>query len=318
MSADSPTGTAVVFPGMGPTNFMDLAKFMLINPFARRLTKTADEVLGYSLIDRYRETDGDYTEVSQVSFLISCLALAEWAEHTLGMRPEICAGPSFGGRAATVYSGGLAFTDAVRMTARWANCVDEYFTHEHTGLVTQSFLRTPEDRLAEVLRELDEQDEWYDISCYVDHDIYLLSLREERLEWLQRRLRALGGMPVYAMRPPMHSSAFGALRDKVEEEVFAGLTFADPRIPVVADQDGSLIETGAGLRKMLLDGFVHPVRWPDVVATLKRMGVQTLYVSGRDQLFGRVACTTQNFTVVPVAPATALRPRRRKVVAQSS
>nr|UTI67649.1 AptI [Actinoallomurus sp. ID145808] len=318
MGADSETGTAVVFPGMGPTNFADLAKFMLINPFARKLTKTADEVLGYSLIDRYRATDGDYTEFSQVSFLVTCLALAEWAEHTLGMRPEVCAGPSFGGRAATVYSGGLAFPDAVRMTARWANHVDEYFAREHTGLVTQSFLRTPEDRLAEVLRELDEQGEWYDISCYVDHDIYLLSLREERLDWLQRRLRSLGGMPVYTMRPPMHSRVFGPLRDQVEEEVFGELTFTDPRIPVVADQDGSLVESGAGLRTMLLDGFVRPVRWPHVVATLTRMGVGRLFVSGRDHLFGRVACTTQNFEVVPVAPATALQPRRRKVAAQSS
>ncbi len=311
MGADSPTGTAIVFPGMGPTSFSDLAKFMLINPFARKLVKIADEVLGYSLIDRYRETDGDYTEFSQVSFFVTSLALAEWAEETLGMRPEICVGPSFGGRAAAVYSGGLAFPDAVLMAARWARRVDEYFAREHTDLVTQSFLRTPEDSLAEVLRELDEQGEWYDISCYVDHDIYLLSLREERLDWLNGRLRAVGGMPVYAMRPPMHSSAFGALRDTVEEEVFGDLTFTDPRIPVIADQDGTLIDSAAGLRKMLLDGFVRPVRWPDVVATLKRMDIEKLYVSGRDHLFGRVACTTRNFEVVPVAPMTALRPRRK-------
>ena len=317
MGTDSQTGTAIVFPGMGPTTFADLAKFMLINPFARKLTKAADEVLGYSLIDRYRETDGDYTEFSQVSFLVSCLALAEWSEDALGMRPDVCVGPSFGGRAATVYSGGLPFADAVWMTARWAGCVDEYFSREHTDLVTQSFLRTPEDSLAEVLRELDEQGEWYDISCYIDHDIYLLSLREQRLDWLNQRLRSIGGMPVYAMRPPMHSSAFGALRDKVEEEVFGRLTFTDPRIPVVADQDGTLVDSGAGLRKMLLDGFVRPVRWPDVVATLKRMDVGKVYVSGRDHLFGRVACTTRNFDVVPVAPATAMQPRRRAAVRSS-
>ncbi|MDL4817266.1 ACP S-malonyltransferase [Actinomadura opuntiae] len=318
MGADSRTGTAVVFPGMGPTAFADLAKFMLVNPSARRLVRTADEVLGYSLIDRYRETDGDYTEFSQVSFMVTCLALAEWAEKVLGMRPEICAGPSFGGRAAAVYSGGLAFPDAVRMAARWANCVDEYFTREHTGLVTQSFLRTPEDVLAEVLRELDEQGEWYDVSCYIDHDIYLLSLREEKLEWLKRRLRASGGLPVYAMRPPMHSRAFGPLRDKVEREVFADLTFTDPQIPVVADQDGSVVDSAAGLREMLLDGFVRPVRWPDVVGTLKRRGIGKLYISGRDHLFGRVACTTENFEVVPVAPATALQPRRRSALAGTS
>ncbi len=315
MNTDSRTGTAIIFPGMGPTTFADLAKFMLINPVARKLTKAADEVLGYSLIDQYRETEGDYTEFSQVAFLITCLALAEWVEDTLGARPEFCAGPSFGGRAAAVYSGGLTFTEAVWMTARWAQCVDNYFTNDAPGLVTQSFLRTPEERLTEVLCELDERGAWYDISCYIDHDFYMLSLREEELDWLNRRLRALGGIPVYSMRPPMHSSAFTPLRDRVEKEIFSQLTFTDLKMPVITDQDGSVVHTGTELQKMLLDGFVRPVRWPDVVSTLQRVGVGKLYISGRDHLFRRVECTTRNFEVVPVSPETALQPRRRNVVA---
>jgi len=71
---------AVVFPGMGPSRFADVGKFMVINPYARRLVAKADERLGYSLVDAFRDTEGDYSRHAQVSFLVNCVALAQWAE----------------------------------------------------------------------------------------------------------------------------------------------------------------------------------------------------------------------------------------------
>ncbi|WP_405162773.1 hypothetical protein OG203_41975 [Nocardia sp. NBC_01499] len=302
---------AIVFPGMGPTAFGDVAKFMVVNSYARKLLAEADAVLGYSLLDRYRETPGDYTEFAQVAFLVNCLALAEWAADSLDAEAELCVGPSFGGKAAAVHVGSLSFAEAVWMTARLARCLDEYFAVEHRDVVTQSFARTPEHVLTEALAELDREGEWYELSCYVDHDFHLVTLHEDSAERLRARLRSVGGLPLYAMRPPMHASVFGPLRDRVEDEVFSQLAFADPSIPVVADQDGSIVRTGAQIRDMLLDGFVRPVHWPQVLNTLSSKGIGTLLVAGQDSMFSRVGCTTRNFEVVAVNPRMAMRPRRR-------
>lgn len=310
------TGSALVFPGMAPVRFADVAKFMLINPHARRLLQTADEALGYSLFDRYREADGDYTEYAQVAFFVNCVALARWAEEEYGISPDAIAGPSFGSKAAAVFSGVLSFTDAVRMTAGMARCENDYFAREYRDAVTLSFTRTPRERLDEVLAELDDRDEWYDLSCHIDDDFYMVSLDAGSVEWMEKQLRSLGGMPLYTMRPPMHCSAFGALRDRIDEEVLAGLRFADPALPVVADQDGALLTTGKQVRQMLLDGYVLPVRWPEVVTTLKqRLGIERVYVCGPDSLFGRVGVTTRNFDVVQANPRTAMLPRRAAVAA---
>lgn len=306
-------GTAIVFPGMGPSRFHDAAKFMLVNSFARELVAIADDTLDYSLFDRYREAEGDYSEFAQVAFFVNCVALARWAQETLGVQPDVCTGPSFGGKAAAVHAGAISFRDAVWMTARVARLLDDYFATEHQDVVTQSFARTPADRLQEVLADLDEQGEWYDIACHVDDDFYLLSLRQNKLDWLHRRLRGLGGLPLYTMRPPMHSSAFGALRRRAEEEIFSEIEFVDPVIPVVSDQDGTLLTSAAQVRSMLLGSFVQPVRWPAVIATLQRLEVRTLYVSGQDSLFGRVGCTTRNFEVIGINPRSALQHRRRTV-----
>lgn len=299
--------TAFVFPGMGPNKFADAAKFMLANPTARRLFARADEAVGYRVINAFRSSEEDYSEAAQVAFFVNCVALAEWARDTLGEEPAVCAGPSFGQKAAIAFSGALSFEDAAAMTARLARRTDAYFAERHRSLVTLSFVRATEEALAPVLAELTDRGQSYDFSCYLDHDFFMLTVDEQAVEWLSGRIRSIGGLPLYTMRPPMHCAAFTDLR-KAADEVLADFTFHDPTLPVVADADGSVLRTGTELRTMLLDGFVRPVRWPSVVTTLREMSVTRTCVAGPDTLFGRLDCTTSNFEVVAVDPKRAMRP----------
>jgi [acyl-carrier-protein] S-malonyltransferase len=98
----------------------------------------------------------------------------------------------------------------------------------------------------------------------------------------------------------MHSSVFGPLRRKFEDEVLGDLPLSDPCLPIVTDQDGSVVVTAEGVRAMLLDGFVRPVRWPEAVQSMKDLGITKIYISGPDSLFGRVPCTTNNFDVISI------------------
>ncbi|MET7700467.1 ACP S-malonyltransferase [Streptomyces sp. NPDC005485] len=312
MVTEDRTESALVFPGMGPAPFSEVGKFMVVNRFARKLAAEADEALGYSLFDRFREAEGDYSVYAQVAFLVNCVALAQWAEDEFGFVPAYVTGPSFGGKATAIHSGALSFADGVRVTERFAHCLDAFFAEDYAEQVaTQSFARTPRAALDGVLAELTEQGEWFDITCVVDEDFAMVTLRKAKLEWLQERLRALGGLPLYVMEPPMHSAAFGALRERAAAEVLDGVEFADPHLPVVSDQDGSLLTTGAEIRDLLLDCCVRAVDWPGALASLRDKGVGTLYVAGQDALFGRVGVASKNFKVVPASPRLALRPRRR-------
>jgi [acyl-carrier-protein] S-malonyltransferase len=303
---------AMVFPGMGPSRFADIGKFLLVNPHARALVTAADQRLGYPLVARLRDNDSDaYSEYAQVGFMISCLALAGWAGDELGVRCEYVTGPSFGQKPLTAFAGCLPVDDAIWMTAALARCMAEFFATEHTDVVTHSFVRTPAESLREILAELDAQGEWHEISCHVDQDFYMVSLRERNLDWLQARIRRLGGLPLYTMRPPLHVGMFGALRRKAEDEVLGTLPFADPAWPVVSDHDGSVLTTGEQVRTMLLDGIVQPMRWPGVVDRLRRLGVDTVCVAGPDSLFGRVGVTKDNFEVIAANPRLAMLARRR-------
>jgi [acyl-carrier-protein] S-malonyltransferase len=305
----SGVSTAMVFPGMGPVPFRDVGRFMVADRRARELVAVADDVLGYSLVDALRTAEGDYSEAAQVAFLVNCLACARWAEDVLGVEATVCAGPSFGEKAAVAYAGALPLADAVRMTLGLARCMDDYFAREFTDIVTHSFVRTPAAELATIRAELDAEGEWNELSCRIDDDFFMLSLPESRVEWLSKRLRSVGGLSLYTMRPPMHAAPFAPLRAEAAGKVLDALPFTDPRIPVVADQDGALLRTADEIRTMLLDGFTRALDWPATVAGLRAAGARRICVAGPDSLFGRVGVTTTAFEVVPALPRSALMPR---------
>ena len=305
-----PSQQALVFPGMGPSGYAELARFMMVSPRARRLRKAADSVLDYSLMDEYRRVGEGYSESSQVAFLISCFALAEWAKEELGIEPDLCTGASFGEKVAIAYAGCLPFSETVRLTVQLARCEEAYFHLEYRDVVTQSVARTPEQNLAEILADMAGRGDWYDISCVIDEDFFMVSMREQSLERFNGAVRATGGIPLHVMRPPMHSPAFSALRQRVADNVLPDFQFADPRLPIVADQDGALVGTAEGVRSLLLDSIVRPVNWPDTLRSMRERGVTKIYVAGPDALFGRVRCVTGNFDVVTVNQRMALRPKR--------
>jgi [acyl-carrier-protein] S-malonyltransferase len=305
--------TAMVFPGMGPVPFDEVGRFMLANTHARELVETADEVLGYALIDALYDSADDYSEAAQVSFLVNSLASAQWACETLDVDPSCVAGASFGSKAAVAFVGSIEVAEAIRITAELARVMDTYFAEEFTDIVTHSFVRTPAAVLAEIRAELDARGVWNEISSHFDEDFHMLSLPESEVDALSARLRASGALSLYTMRPPLHCAAFTGLRDRAQRDVLSTVEFKDPRLPVIADHDGSVLRTGQELEALVLDNITKALHWPVVVDSLLAQGVRRVCVAGPDRLFGRVACTTSNFEVLAATPRLAMTPRRRAV-----
>lgn len=299
--------SAVIFPGMGPTNYAELAKFVLLDRDARALFAEADAAAGFRILPAFRDADGDYSLPAQLAFLVGSLALARWADRTGGDR-RLVAGPSFGVKPLCAYVGSLGVADTVRMTVGLAELGDRYFAAQHQDLVTVSFARVSQERLQPVLDELTAAGHWYEMACYVDTEFLMLTLQQDRVPAFQADLRALGGLPLYQMRPPMHCSVLADLRLAAEEQVLAPLHFADPAIPVVDDSTGEVLRSGRQIRDLVLNTYTAPVRWPSVVDTMLRHGVTELVVAGADALFSRVPCTVGNFTVLAASPRRAVRP----------
>jgi [acyl-carrier-protein] S-malonyltransferase len=312
MTASEQTKTAVVFPGMGPSSFAEVGRFLTLDPFARKRLAEADEVLGYSVFDRLRDCADDYGEATQIAALVNSVASADRAEQDHGLVPDLCVGASFGQKAATAYVGSLPFTEVVRLTAELARCERTYFTEEYQDAVTHTFVRTPQEKLTRILAELGERGEWCDYSGFLDDGFFMVSLREKELEGFKQRISQAGGYSMYTMSPAVHAPAFAELRRRAAEEVLPGYEILDPKLPLVSDQDGTMVTSADELRTMLLDTFDLPIHWPKVVDTLKGAGVSKMYITGPDNLFHRLDRTTSNFEVVTVGPGKRPRPARKR------
>lgn len=295
---------AIVFPAMGPARFADFGRFMVVNAAARERFAVADDVLGYRVFDALREAEDDYAEVAQVASFVASLALVEWS----GQQGSCCAGVSFGKMAAAAHAGVLPFDDAVRLVAETARCERDYFAERQSDVVTHSFVKVGRKTLDELLAELAAADEWFEISAYLDRDMYMVSLSTQALDGFKKRIGEAGGYSLYTMRPPAHASVFGPLRDRMDQRVLSGYRLRDPALPIVSDQDGSLVETAGQARDWILGGFVRPMRWPGVVDTLVRRGVERITIVGRDRLLRRLRCTVESFATTMVSPESALKP----------
>ncbi|MEU1619993.1 ACP S-malonyltransferase [Streptomyces sp. NPDC005722] len=314
-SGDDPgrTRTAIVFPGMGPSSFPEIGKFLLLDPYARERLAEADEALGYSLFDRFRAADDDYSAYSQIAFLIASMAMADRAVDSLGVSPDVCAGPSFGQKAAAAFVGSLSFAEVVRLTEECARCEEDYFAGSYQDVVTHCFVRVPQEPFDAILADLDDRGAWYDVSGRLDAGFHMLSVQEKELDGLKALISAAGGYSMYSMRPAVHAASFSALRGKAEAEVFGAYELADPALPVVNDVDGTVVRDAAALRTMMLDTFDRPIHWPNVVAGLQGLGVGTVCVTGPDNLFHRLDLTKDSFEVVTVGlPKKRSRERERE------
>ncbi|WP_020494541.1 ACP S-malonyltransferase [Sciscionella marina] len=306
------TSDALLFPGMGPARAGELGRFLVIDRRARRLLGVAEQSLGYSLLDPLAREGEEYTEHTQLAFVLACLAVAERAEQEHGLDPAAVGGASFGQRAALVRSGALPLAELVRLVARVARQEHDYFTRAHQDLVSQFIVRVPDPVLADILDGFGE----YELSGRFDQDVHLVTLRERELEEFVRRVRAAGGYALTTMRPAAHARALGPLREEVAE-IFADFVFADPALPIVSDQDGEPIHTGAEAAGLLLESTVTAVRLPELVERFSRLGVARVLVAGPDHLLHRLPTLTGRFELLRADLRAALSPAPRSRLARA-
>ncbi|WP_328701689.1 ACP S-malonyltransferase [Amycolatopsis pittospori] len=302
---------AVLFPGMGPARAAELGRFLVVDPLARRLLGVAERALGRSLLDPLARGD-EYTEHTQIAFVLASLALAERAERDHGLEPVAVAGSSFGERAAVVRAGALPPEDLVRLVDAVARREREYFETAHQDLVSQFVVRTPESALGEILDGIG-----HELSGRFDDEAHLVTLREADLDEFVRRVRAAGGYALTTMRPAAHARVLGGLRDRLAEEVFGGFAFTDPVLPIVSDQDGEPVRTGGGAASLLLESTVNAVRLPGLVHRFARLGVGRVLVAGPDHLLHRLPGLKTAFTLVRADLRDTLTPRPRARLAKA-
>ena len=245
-------------------------------PVAAGTFAEADEALGFSiskLCFEGPEEDLRLTENTQPA--IMTVSVAAWrvlAEQ--GVKPFIAAGHSLGEWSAHVAAGTLSFADAVRAVRARGRAMQQAVPAGQGAMaaVLQLDAAQVAKACAEAAAETGLTVQAANLNSPGQTVISGAAAAVERASAIckEKGARRAVMLPVSA---PFHCALMQPAQEEVAR-VLAGLTLADPQIPVAANVTGSLVTTADAARDALTRQVTGVVRWVDCVKALVASGPQ--------------------------------------------
>ena len=252
---------AVVFPGQGTA---------------------AGEVTGElgDLIKRY-EVDGETPY--QLSVFARSVELLHWLSDA-GVEPDVVAGHSLGEYAAAHAAGSLALGDAVRLVAERDRLMNKA-SKEHPGGMAAVIGADPR----EVAEAVDT------VAGEGGGVVVAANFNTPRQTVISGEKAALDAVASRIGGRTMPLSVAGAFHSPLMREaaremdaLLGEAEFWEPRIPMVAATDGSVLATAGDVRLALRNQMLSPVRWVAVIERFLDLGVEEMLEAGEDGTLTRM------------------------------
>ena len=282
---------AFVFPGQGSQSVgmgRDLAGS---SPDAAAVFAAADDALGEPITRlawEGPEEDLNRTENAQPALLAASIAYlaavrARWGELGIDApEPAFAAGHSMGQYSALVAAGALDLGDAVRLVRRRGQLMQASGTGREGRMA--AFIGLDDARIPELVERASAHGV-FGIANRNSPGQVVMSGERAAVEASLEIAKELGAkraieLPVsVAAHSPLMAEAAAGMAD-----VLAGITFHDPRPPLLANADARVITTADGCRAELVDHLTTGVDWVGAIEAMRAHGVTTFIEIGPGQV----------------------------------
>ena len=307
---------AFVFPGQG-SQAVGMARALVdASPAAARVFEQADHALGEPISRLAFEGPQDQldrTENAQPALLAASIAYFEalrerWAEWGIDAPdPVYAAGHSMGQYSALVAAGSLELADAVRLVRERGRLMQASGAGREGRMA--ALIGLDDAQLPELVRRAAEHGE-FGVANRNSPGQVVVSGERTAIEAALGIAKELGAkraleLPVsVAAHSPLMAEAAAGMR-----EVLAGITFRDPRPPLLTNADARPITTADGARAELVDHLTTGVDWVAAVRKMRADGVATFIEVGPGRvLTGLIKRIVPDVVALPVDdPAAADR-----------
>lgn len=270
---DVPIGpVAFIFPGQG-SQTVGMGKELAGRfPEARAVFDLADEVLGFELSRICFEGPVEALNLTANTqpALLACSVAAWSVVRRKGPVPALVAGHSLGEYSALVAAQALDFADAVRITRRRGEWMQEAVP---VGVGSMAaILGLGEAEVAAICESIDN----YIVAPanFNSPGQTVIAGHRQGVELASRRAIEQGAARAIPLQvsAPFHCPLMKPAEEKLSA-LLKEIGFRDPQMPLVCNVDSRLVRTGDDARDCLVRQVSRPVRWLQSVELMASQGI---------------------------------------------
>lgn len=309
---------ALVFPGQGSQSVGMGADIIADFKAARLVFEEAEDELHRDIRKLILEGPPEElskTENTQPAILVlSAAILAALREAGIGSnhRPAFAAGHSLGEYSALVAAEVLPIRQAAGLVGKRA-----FFMQEAVGEgegAMAAVVGMEAGRLDPILAEVSTADEIVTAANFNAPGQIVISGHRGAVERAQKRAKESGARAVIVLKVsvPSHCPLMQGAAEKLKG-VLAGISFAEPAIPVVSNVTAAPYPGAGAIAELLVKQLVLPVRWEQSVRTMIDNGVTDFIEVGPGTvLAGLIKRIDDTVRTVSVGDMASLREAQKK------
>jgi [acyl-carrier-protein] S-malonyltransferase len=256
---------AFVFPGQGSQKVGMGADWAAAHPEAQAVFEEADRVLGFGLtrlIQEGPEEELTLTANLQPALVATSVAVLRAVEAATGARPVAVAGHSLGEYSALVAAGALTLADALRLTRRRGELMQEAVPVGEGAMA--AILALSDDAVRDLVADTAEGDVLSVANLNAPGQVVIAG-QTAAVERAVEAARERGGKPrMLPVSAPFHCALMVPAREGLTP-MLAETRFADPSVPVVTNVDAAPVTHGGDARDALARQIDSPVRWVESI-----------------------------------------------------
>jgi [acyl-carrier-protein] S-malonyltransferase len=271
---------AFLFPGQGSQSVGMGREFFDNFILARRVFEEADDALHFSisrLCFQGPEEALKLTENTQPAILTTSIACLRVLQNEKGFTARLTAGHSLGEYSALVVSGGLAFSDAVRIVRLRGRFMQEAVP---VGEGAMAAVLGMERKELESLCEEAAGEEVLAPANFNSPGQIVISGHTRAVERAIERVKQKGKkamlLPVSA---PFHSPLMKGAGERLAKEI-EPISVGELKIPVVTNVEAEINEDKNRVKPLLVAQVSSPVRWEESMKRMVQEGIERAFEIG--------------------------------------